>query len=683
MTASRSGSEPDARRRIRAAGLAGALAAALVLLLAGDSPQRALFDAWQRLAPRDLSHADVHVVAIDDESLREVGPWPWPRYHLARLTEEIGARGASAIGFDMIFAERDALSPDLFAGMYADALGAADRARLAALPSWDGVFSTVIGAHPVVLGRIGVSAEGVPPATLATEAVVDGKLPPGALAFPFASANIAELDDAARGYGLMNGPPDDDGVVRGVPLLARLGDQVAPSLGLELVRVAAGEERISIADDEVVVGARRAPIDRKARLLLHFGDLPPRAVTSAVNLLREGGGGESLAGKVVLVGLTASGTPDIVSTPRTSETYGVFVQAQAVNAILRGSGWLARPRWAPGLEWGVALLLGLAALLFLPGGRRAWIGVPATAVALTAMCWFLFRHGAVLIDPLPALVAGGGAALGLGLGLFGEARRERERLRDALVEERVAAAATEAELAAARSIQLGMLPRRETLAGIDPRLELDALLEPARSVGGDFYDVVRLSPDRIAFTVADVTGKGVPASLFMAVSKALSKSVVLRAPSLAQVAESLNEELSRDNADSGVTMLLGIIDLGTGTVELLNAGHENPILVRGDGGVAEVELVGGPPFCIVDYPWPVETIRLHAGDTLVLLTDGVTEAQNKNGSFYGRIGAQTALAEGAGSATKLVDRLQRAVRRFEDGGEASDDLTIMALRYTG
>jgi adenylate cyclase len=108
MMASKSRSEARLQLgRIRLAGLVGAFAAALVLLLAGEPPRRALFDAWQRLAPRDLSDTRVHIVAIDDESLREIGPWPWPRYHLARLTEEIGARGAVAIGFAMVFPERD------------------------------------------------------------------------------------------------------------------------------------------------------------------------------------------------------------------------------------------------------------------------------------------------------------------------------------------------------------------------------------------------------------------------------------------------------------------------------------------------------------------------------------------------------------------------------------------------
>ena len=684
MMASKSRSEPRLQLgRIRLAGLVGAFAAALVLLLVGEPPRRALFDAWQRLAPRDLSDTRVHIVAIDDESLREIGPWPWPRYHLARLTEEIGARGAVAIGFDMVFPERDSLSPGIFAGMYGDALGEADRARITALPSWDSVFGSVIGEQPVVLARIGVTGGGTAAGQLAAEAVFSGTAPADAAAYSQARTNIPELDDAARGYGLLNGPPEEDGVVRRVPLVSLLGRDPAPGLGLEVARVALGKEDVTLTSGSLRVGTRTAPIDSEGRMLLRFGDLPSSATTSAVDLLRKGVANNAFAGRAVLIGLTAQGTPDIVSTPLAAETYGVYVQSQAVDALLRGSGWLTRPGWIGALEWLVAALGALLAALLLPRGKRAWFVIPGAGMAIMGLSWIAFIQGALLFDPLPGLALGGGAAAGVGLGIFAQARRERERLRDQLVEERVAAAATGAELEAARAIQVGMLPPRALLSKLDPRLELDALLEPARSVGGDFYDAVRLSADRVAFTVADVTGKGVPASLFMAVSKALSKSMLLREHDLAKVASMLNKELSRDNADSGVTMLLGVIDLETGQVAIVNAGHENPIRLLVDGTTEDLQLEGGPPFCIVDYPWPVEAIRLRAGEALVLITDGVTEAQDLRGAFFGREQAITAISRGASSATDIVQNLLRSVRHFENGAEPSDDLTVMALRYIG
>jgi serine phosphatase RsbU (regulator of sigma subunit)/CHASE2 domain-containing sensor protein len=681
MTGSKSVSDPRLRtRRIAAAGLIGALAAALLLILAGDRLSRPLFDAWQRLSPRDLSGTQVHVVLIDPESLGSLGAWPWPRYHLARLTEAIAARGAKVIGFDMLFPEPDRVRPDIFAGLYPE-LSGGTAAEVRGLKPMDELFGEVIGKSPVVLARAGVMESGADPTGLPVEAAFGGALPASLVSYPQAIANIPELEDVPLGHGLINGTPDPDGVVRRLPLVAKVGGQPMPGFALELARVALGAEEIAASGDAVAIGGRRIPIDADGRMRLRFGSFPPASVSSAVDVLRLNFPADAFAGKIVLVGLGAEGTADIVATPLAAEGFGVFVHAQAADAMLRGGGWLSRPRWAEAVEWAAGALLVLLALLLLPRKGRPKLALPAAAAMLAAGAWLAFDLGSLLLDPLRPLILGGGASLGVAAGMFAEARRERERLREALVEERVGAAATESELEAARAIQRGMLPPRKALAALDPRLDIDALLEPARSVGGDFYDAVRLGPDRIAVSIADVTGKGVPASLFMALSKALSKSVVLREGRLEEAAALLNEELSRDNVEAmAVTMLIAVVDLASGEVAMVNAGHEDPIRILADGTAEDVKMEGGPPFCVVDYPWPVETLKLAPGEALVLVTDGVTEAQTADGALYGRARTRAAAA-GGGRAAEITEALLRSVRAFEAGAEPSDDLTVLAFRY--
>ena len=149
----------------------------------------------------------------------------------------------------------------------------------------------------------------------------------------------------------------------------------------------------------------------------------------------------------------------------------------------------------------------------------------------------------------------------------------------------MAAARTEGELQAAREIQMSMVPPRSALASVDPRVDADALLEPARLVGGDLYDLARLDGDRIGFLIGDVTGKGVPAALYMAMSKALTSFVLSRHNvDLGAAVASVNEELLRGGAEAlSVTMIIGIIDLRTGAASLVCAGHEDPIIVSADG----------------------------------------------------------------------------------------------------
>jgi serine phosphatase RsbU (regulator of sigma subunit) len=150
------------------------------------------------------------------------------------------------------------------------------------------------------------------------------------------------------------------------------------------------------------------------------------------------------------------------------------------------------------------------------------------------------------------------------------------------------------------------------------------------------------------------------------------------------MATAINSELLKDNSEAmSLTMLFGILDLKTGTVHMVCAGHEDPLLITADGHVTRVRLEGGLPFCVAELPYPLETLTLKAGETLVLITDGVTEAQNAQGALFG---SSRILAENdveAGSATAICEKIRDQVRVFEEGTEATDDLTVMALRYLG
>jgi len=386
----------------------------------------------------------------------------------------------------------------------------------------------------------------------------------------------------------------------------------------------------------------------------------------------------------VIVGMAAEGTADIAATPLNAEEFGPLVQAQSVDTILRG-GWLQRPAWAAPAEWGAAAAIALLALGNAVFGRRYRLLLTLLFIVVPVVSWLLFSKAGILFDPARPVLVGIGSVAGVAMGLFALARIERERLRDALVQERVTAAETEGELQAARAIQLGMVPPRPRLQKLDPRVDLDALLEPAKSVGGDFYDAMMIGTDRLGFAVADVTGKGVPAALFMAMSKALTSAALSRMQvDVAGMAEAINLELLKDNSEAmSVTMLLGILDLKSGAIELVCAGHEDPLKLDSDGNIQRIKLDGGPPFSIAEFPFPLERIELRSGETLLLVTDGVTEAQNGANALFGRDRILAGKDAWARSATAICEAVRDEVRDFEDGTEATDDLTVMAIRYIG
>lgn len=683
-----------AKLRVRIAGLSAALAVAVMVLFGGHLLRQPLYDLFQTVAPGPDVSRRVHVVVIDADSLRDVGGWPWTRFYLARLVEQLSERGAAVIGFDMLFPEPDRLEPSEFTSIYNELPPAMAR-EIQALPSMDAVFARVIGRNPVVLARAGV-AEGsfdrtddaAPP--LPPEAQFTGRVPADTPSFPAVLGNLPLLDGAPLGHGLVNGDRDPDGLVRRVPLLARAAGQLTPSFALELVRVAEGASQIDLETHGdrltgVRVGARRVPAGPDGQLLLRFGDWRNTQTTSAVDVLRQARNPEQFKDQIVLIGLASAGTSDVTSTPRASSVYGVYVQAQAVDAILRGSA-LRRPDWAAPVEWGVGLALVMLSFL---GVQRAPMGLvmagAAVEIALAfGASWAAF-HNNLLLDPFPMLAPGAAnSAVMVGL-LFVEGRRVQARLRRALADERLSAARISGELAAASEIQQGMLLPRAELDRISPAVEIDAVLQSAKTVGGDLYDAFPFDDGRVCFLVGDVTGKGVPASLFMALAKALSRSLLARPDtSLEAAVREINAELSRDNRQAmAVSLLVGVLQPATGELHLCCAGHENPLIVDPAGGVRDLVLDGGPPLCVDDtFPYPAEVHRLEPGEVLIAFTDGLTEAQDPDAGLFSRAQVFEALRQAAAAPTLagLVDGLVDRVRAFEAGGEPSDDLTIMAVR---
>ena len=690
--ASSSSSDPSGSRLKGASVvLLGALVGALISLLAGQTFQRILFDSWQRNAPREISTDKIAVVLIDPLSFSFVGGWPWPRYYLARLTAQIAKQKPKAIGFDMIFPENDRLNPDHFAALYPE-LPSGDRAEIGELPSMDSMFAKTLAAAPTVLGRLGLDGDGTDPENLLADPVVEGRPPRNTPRFPEVLTSIPELDDVAASHGMLNGAPDSDGIVRSLPLTVVAGKRAFPGFAAELARMSLGADSMHWSGYRLLIGNRAVPAGPDGRMRIRFGQIPRQAVYSAGLLLdNDASPGQdrirkilpdAFTDKVVLIGLAAEGSADLVATPVATEGYGVYVQAQAVDAILKG-GWLQRPPWLAVAEWlagfALTLLVVLAALT-----RRWWLaGAALAAAALPVISWLTFDRANLLFDPIRPLMIFAGAALALLTLLFVRARAERERLAAALIEQRISSARQEGELQAARSIQLGMVPGPDRLSKLDERVEISGQLDPARSVGGDFYDASKFDEDRLLLVIGDVTGKGIPAALYMALSKGLAKSVLTRKDGgLAKAVSELNRELLRDADESmGVTMLIAILDCASGDVTMVNAGHENPIIRTANGEVRSVAMKGGPPFCICDFPYEEEAARLEPDDTLILITDGVTEAENANGQFFGVTGAIAAAQDTAGqNAEETAKKLSVRVRAFEGENEPSDDLTVLVAR---
>ena len=679
---------PDRGRSVVARAIViGTIVGAILSVFFADFGRLAVFDTWQRVSPREISADNVVVVMIDDEGMDEIGAWPWSRYVMARLIEDIGRGNPRAIGIDIYFTQPDPLRPSAFASLYLeDELDQDTRNSVLALPVMDNLFAQVLGQTPSVLARVASNDGLINPQDLFFDPQVEGTPPPDMINADRVVASIFDLDGAAMGHGMVNGAPDDDGIVRGVPLAVGMGDIQATGFAVELARIARGADTLNWDGSSLVMGDLVIPADSSGAMEFRMGTIPLAADISAWEVLTEDVSPEVFTDKIVIVGVAATGTYDVVATPLTGEIYGAYVQAQAVDAILEEE-WLSRPAGMIAMEIAAALMLiGFIAAIGI--GLKNWLIWPALVFAamLPLLSWAAFTQANLLFDPIRPLWVGACAAIALAITRFALARAERTRLAAELVEERVAASAQKGELEAARRIQMSMVPGEKTLSRLDHRTEIGAVLEPAKSVGGDFFDAVKINENLLLFMVGDVTGKGVPAALFMALSKTLSKSNLARAADgLAEAVGALNRDLM-DEADDemGLTMLVGTIDCRTGTAQLINAGHENPMIVRTDKSVDTFEMTGGPPLCVIEFPYPVETINLVKGETLIVITDGATEAANEKDELFGMSGVLASLrADCDGTAKNRASQLAKEVRMFEGANDPTDDLTIFALRYLG
>ncbi|MEO3471885.1 SpoIIE family protein phosphatase [Roseomonas sp. CAU 1739] len=266
--------------------------------------------------------------------------------------------------------------------------------------------------------------------------------------------------------------------------------------------------------------------------------------------------------------------------------------------------------------------------------------------------------------------------------LLDERTRDLELVRQAL-DQRVLLDRMVQELEVARRLQLESLP---SVFPISPAFEMHAAMWPAKEVGGDFYDVVTLADGCVALMVGDASGKGVAAAIFVAMTRSLLRAAVSRGATPAEALEQANAALAADNPTMMfATAFVAILDPATGLLRYANGGHNPPRVVGAASGEGPLGGADGIALGVVeDFVFEDRARHLASGETLVLFTDGVTEADRADGTLFGDDRLSDALAAGAGaSPTALVRHIAAAVDGFAEGCPQADDITLLCLAYAG
>jgi len=653
----------------------------------------AWLDVYQELSPRERHSAPAVIVAIDEASLDRFGQWPWPRTLVAQLIDKLRAAGPAAIGVDILFPEPDRLSPEWLAPSVANADPQLAE-RLARLPHHDAILAESIKAAPVVLGIAGLETGVVSGPVSFTPSLQKGADARGALRhYVSALRSLPEVDAAAGGHGLLSADTEA-GVVRRMPMVALVGATPVLPLSLETLRLASGEALFFVRGgaagvEAVGFGDLTVPTQSDGRLWVHYTPHDASRFISAADVL----GGEvdnaQLERKLVLVGVTGLGLIDYQTTPLGERMPGIEIHAQVLENVFDGA-LLMRPRWAAWVEGLALFVVGLVVVCSVPrlSPGRSTILLVLLLIMLATAGFGAYRVAGLLLD---ASVPGAAIAFLFAAMLvetLAEANAQRKSLQERLQLEREAAARIAGELDAARRIQIGILPRPESAFPAEHRFEIFASMEPAREVGGDLYDFFMLDAERLFFLVGDVSGKGLPASIFMAVSKALCKSAALRCGRrIDELLREANAEIARENPESFfVTVFAGVLDVLSGRLEYCSAGHEPPFVLAPHGEITRLEEGGGPPLCVLDgFSYVAAEHWMSRRGIVCVVSDGVTEAMNPAGELYGAGRLREALkrTQNAENPAALVNSIRADIAQFVGGAEPADDLTLLVLRWNG
>jgi adenylate cyclase len=435
-------------RLARGFGLARGLALILLIALAAmriadpipiQELRVRVFDLFQVLHPREAAQRPVVIVDIDEKSLKTIGQWPWPRTRVADLITRLTQMGALVVGFDIVFAEPDRMSPNIAAEAFRD-LDEGTRAKLRALPSNDTVLADALRQSRVVLGESGLpfavaQPEGTqPPIGLAT---MGGDPRRYLLNFPGLLRNVPVLEQAASGRGLFTIRAERDGIVRRVPIVMQAQGAVMPSLTLEILRVVSGSNTVLMRSNDAGVQSAAVPgfvipTDRNGQLWIHFAPHDTARYVSAADVLENRVPDERVARRLVLIGTSAVGLLDSKTTPIDPVMPGVEVHAQVLENILSESV-LSSPNYAIGVELCAALLLGAGIIWLAPILSPALLlafGVAIVAITIGAS-WYFYVQDRLLFDFTYPLLSSALVYLTLVFSNYISEQAQRRRIRSA------------------------------------------------------------------------------------------------------------------------------------------------------------------------------------------------------------------------------------------------------------
>ena len=646
----------------------------LVLIKIQDSNfvmkvENVLYDAYQGLFIEQSNYNDVVIVDIDEKSIGEVGQFPWRRDVFAKLIKRLNQYGASVIAFDIFFSEEDKQNPKKILEEFEinnDTVIDSDQELLESIES-----SKVVLA---VLGDVSSfnKKNTSKPKTNIISRGVD--VSNNVYSFRNKITSLEEFNNVTAGIGTISYLDSPDAVLRSVPMLLKIDNDIWPALSLETLRVLNNHKSILINSDETGINSIRTKKyqinpDPNAIVYINYKEFDKKNYIPAVDVLNMDIEANKIRDKIVIIGSSAQGLFDFVKIPNGDVIPGVQTHAHLIENIVNDD-FIIKNIYTTIAE-NILLIISLIIVLIIPNKilpKYSIVFFSGLIVILMASSMIVYQFN-YFVDVFYIILS---SSLLFLTTLYFRYLRENE----IALENEKKQVVLKQEREIAGEVQKKLFPKDFS----DKNL-IFAKNVPAKDVSGDYYDYISINKNEVYFTLADVSGKGVKAGILMANAAAVFRSMAKLEKSVSTIAKFINNQVA-DNSYQGmfITAVIGKLNIEEKEIEYINLGHE-PIMIFDKDYNFEYLKSTLPPLGIMsmDDENFFQTNKVNIKDkNLMIYTDGVTEGYLENGQELEVKGLEQELINNKFKGTKeIIDHISKILTKRD--APLRDDVTCMVI----
>ena len=628
------------------------------------------YDFFQKIFEEKTNFNKVVIVDIDENSINELGQFPWRRDIHSKIIENLNKANAKVIAFDIFFSEPDKQNPKLFIEEFKI------QNQVNKIFDSDQLLSSSIEQSNVILPLVGAVDDKVFDENVNIKAnLIQRGESPSKFLYSFNSliTSLPKFNDNAKGLGAISIIEGEDGILRSVPMMININKSIIPSLSIEAVRVFNNQKIILIESNssgiqKIKSRTNEIKVDENALLNVKYKQFNDDLYISASDIFYNNFNHENVKNKIILIGSSAQGIFDLVKTPTDKIIPGVEVHANIIENILSNDFIISNNTTK--LIENVILIISLILVILFTSYIRPTFSILFYSVQIVVLFFvslILYKQN-YFIDVYNTILT---STILFTIVLYWR-----------FVEENQAALDNEKK-------QLVLKKEREIAGEVQKKLfpdekkqiqQICAINVPARDVSGDYFDYIKID-EQIYFTLADVSGKGVKAGMLMANASSLFKALSKLKFDLSKLVMNINNQV-KESSYKGmfITAVIGKIDLKTNEMEFVNFGHESIMIYDKTNDTFDYQKAISPPLGLMSLKKEemVKTNKFNLDNKKIFIyTDGVTEGYLANGEELTASGVEKIVSNNKNLSLKEI--IESVVQKLNHGRILRDDITMMGI----